>query len=380
MDILSKEDLGYMALFQSMILIVNFFQMGVIYGGYRVISFSVLRQRKTNDAVVTYLFLLFLVLISCVSILNFFISVSWFWTIGIIVGLFSLWGNWISNMHIALSRTNKLSLITLSSIVLSFIAMPLLYSHSIYGAVTLVGLQPIFLVFFSYLFNKDFAFKLNFKSIVYLRLIIKLGFVPFLTGILHYINLQLERWVIGLDLGMKALGEYYLVFVYVGLFSVVPGALGNLNFPKFMKALAQNSSSKRDLIRIFRLYYLEILTYLVVITFGTFYIMPWLIKAILPMHEAGIRYVQIVIVGLLFFTLLDPISFVINAKLHYRELLFIYISALLISVLCYCFLYFNRLGSLESYSYVSVIFYLSVSLGYIMYFLLKGIKSYNVNN
>ncbi|MDL2143328.1 hypothetical protein QQY79_12415 [Flavobacterium tructae] len=374
MDTLTKEDLGYMALFQSMILIVNFFQMGVLYGGYRVISFSISRQRKVNDAVVTYLFMLLIAFFFLFFVLNFFISISWFWTIGMIVGLLSLWSNWISNMYIALGKTNKLSLITLISVVLSFIALPLLYSYSIYGAITLIALQPIFFILLSYFSNKDFKFKINFKSQVYFRLIIKLGFIPFVTGVLHYINLQVERWVIGIDLGVKALGDYYLVFVYVGLFAVIPSALGTLNFPKFMKVLSQDKNDFQNLVKIFKLYYLETISYLLVIGFSTFYIMPWIIKMILPMHQTGVHYVQIVFIGLVVFTLIDPISFIINAKLHYRELLFIYMGALSISSLCYCLLYFTKRGSLINYSYVNVVFYVSVSTGYIVYFLLKGMK------
>jgi O-antigen/teichoic acid export membrane protein len=375
MDVLSKEELGYMALFQSMILIVNFFQMGVIYGGYRLISFSVSRQKKANDAIVTFLAFLFILFIAFFLIINFFIPINWFWTAGLAVGLLSLWSNWISNMHIALGRTNKLSYIILSSIVLSFSAMPLLYINSIFGAVALIGLQPIFFILLSYVFNNDFGFKIDFNNKLYIKLIIRLGFIPFLTGILHYINLQIERWIIGLDLGVAALGEYYLVFLYVSLFAVIPGALGTLNFPKFMKSLNQRNSDN-GLVEIFKIYYIEILLYLILISFGTFIIMPWLIEIFLPKYISGIEYVQIVFIGLVFFTLIDPISFIINAKLHYRDLIYIYIGSLTVSILCYSFLYYNKLGSLVNYSYVNVLFYLSVSFGYILYFVLKGSKGY----
>lgn len=375
MDILSKEELGYMALFQSMILIVNFFQMGVIYGGYRLISFSLSRQKKANDTIGTYLVLLLFFFIICFFIINFFISIDWFWAAGLLVGLLSLWSNWISNMHIALGRTNKLSYITIVSIVLSFSAIPILYTNSLVGAVALIGLQPIFLILLSLVFNKDFCFKIDFKNKLYIILIIRLGFVPFLTGILHYINLQIERWIIGLDLGVEALGEYYLVFIYVSLFAVIPGALGTLNFPKFMKSLSQQNSDK-GLAEIFKFYYIEILLYLLLISFATFIIMPWLIEEFLPKHISGIKYVQIVFIGLVFFTIIDPISFIINAKLHYKELLYIYIGALTISFIFYSFLYLNKLGSLENYSYVNVLFYISISFGYILYFVLKGQKGY----
>lgn len=375
MDLLSKKELGYVALFQSMILIVSFFQIGVIYGGYRLISFSLLRQKKANDIIISYLFFLFLFFSASILIVNFFFPINWFWTAGLVVGLLSLWGNWISNMHIALGRTNKLSLITLISIILSFTAVPLLYTHPIIGAVALIALQPIFLVLFSYILNKDFGFKIDFKNKLYFRLILKLGFIPFLTGVMHYVNLQIERWIIGFDLGIAALGEYYLVFLYVNLFAVIPAALGALNFPKFMKSLSQKDN-KKGLLEIFKVYFIEIILYLILIGVGTFFIMPKLIEIFLPAHINGVKYVQIVFYGLVIFTLTDPISYIINAKLHYKQLLSIYIIALAVSIVSYSFLYFNKLGSLVNYSYVNVIFYVTMSMGYVLYFVRKGSKDF----
>lgn len=375
MDFLGKEQLGYIALFQSMIMLANFLQIGVIYGGYRLISFSINRQRRVNDAVVTYLAILFVCAIVILLISSFFTPLNWFWIGGFLIGLVSLWNNWISNMHIALGRTTKLSILMLISLTLSFIAIPLLYINPLLGAITLIALQPIFFVILSYLSNKDFGFTFKLKNWIYLRLTIKLGFIPFLTGILHYINLQVERWVIGFDLGVKALGEYYLVFVYVGLFAIIPSALGTLNFPTFMKALSNTSNKGQTFYGIFKVYYLELIIYLIVMTFGTFCVMPWIINLILPMHNAGVHYVQIVFFGLLLFTLIDPISFVINAKLHYKALIMIYLGSVLVSLLTYCFIYFNKMGSLINYSYVNVLFYSSITIGYLLYFFILGKKS-----
>lgn len=375
MDFLDKEQLGYIALFQSMIMLVNFLQIGVIYGGYRLISFSINRHRKVNDAVVTYFAVVFVVAIIVLLISNIFIPLNWFWIGGFLIGLLAIWNNWISNMHIALGRTTKLSVIMLISLALSFIATPLLYINPLIGAVTLIALQPIFFIVLSYLSNKDFGFRFKLQNLVYLRLTIKLGFIPFLTGILHYINLQVERWVIGFDLGVKALGEYYLVFVYVGLFTIIPSALGTFNFPIFMKVLSNPTNKGQTFYGIFKIYYLELIIYLLAMTFGTFYIMPWIINLILPVHNTGVKYVHIVFFGLLFFTLIDPISFVINAKLHYKALIMIYLISVALSLSAYCFIYFNKIGSLLNYSYVNVLFYSSISISYLVYFFVLGKKS-----
>ena len=385
MDLLRKEELGYLSLFQSMTLMVNFFQMGVIYGGYRLISFSFLRRNKANNTVMTYLFTLFVFLLIIFCCINFFVPISWFWAAGLLTGFLSLWGNWISNMHIALGRINKLSIISIFSIIFSFLAFPLLYTYPLFGAVFLIGLQPFFLIVLSYFYNKDFGFKFDFKNKLYFNLILKIGFIPFLTGVLHYVNLQMERFVIGYDLGIKQLGEYYLVFMYVSLFSVIPNALGTLNFPMFMKSLDRKEfQNKMGLYNIFKIYYIEVLGYLVLAGIGTFFILPIFIKMILPLHVSGVKYVQIVFLGLAFFALIDPISFIMNAKLHYKELIYIYIYSLIVSIFSYSFIYFNKIGSLINYSYVNVIFYLSVSFGYVLYFIRRGSKYFfeikNVNN
>src|SRR6202000_3417608 len=119
--------------------------------------------------------------------------------------------------------TRLLSIITLVSILISLLGLPLLYVKGVLGAVLLLSIQPIAFIILSFIFNSDCAFKLQKKNIPIIMLCLRYGFIPFFTGILYYLNLQLERFVIGFDLGLKALGEYFLVFVYSAVFLVIPG-------------------------------------------------------------------------------------------------------------------------------------------------------------
>ena len=382
MDILSKGELGKLALFQSVIIFVTFLQIGILHGGYRLISLSILRQKRVNNAVATYLFILFFLLLICFLIARFLFNIDWIWLIGVFIGLASLFSGWNSNMHIALGRTNKISLITLCSIILSLCLIPSLYALSFYGAVLVIALQPVLISLFSYIFNKDFNLKISFnnKFKLYFYYCIKIGFIPFITSVLHYINLQIERWIIGADLGIVELGNYYLVFVYVSFFSLIPGAIGTLNFPKLMKLIAPNNNIKKKLIREFKFYYLELVSFLVLMFFATFYLLPIIVDELIPQFSSGVQYVYIVFYGLVFFTLIDPISFIINAKLHYRELVQIYIFSVLMSIICYWYIYSNGIGSLLNYSYVNLVFYISISLGYVIYYFFKGKKSLNFDN
>lgn len=375
MDILSKEELGYVALFQSVILIVGFLQLGIIHGAYRILAFSPRRLRIANNSVMTFLIGLYIFCCVALLIISFFIRIDWFWIVGTITGLFILWNVWCTNMHLVLGRTKLLSILMLVSILLSFIALPILFKNHLWGAVAFITIQPISFVILSILFNKDFRFKFQLRNAKYIKLCFNYGFIPFLTGILYFVNLQIERWVIGYDLGVESLGDYFLVFVYTSLFAVIPTAISTAYFPKMMRVLKDSGISNFSFIKVFGVFYLELFFYLVFMTIGTFLIMPTVIRLILPAHLDGIAYVNIVFFGLVPYTLINPISFIANAKLHYKELLFIYIVALVITLSCYIYIYLNKLGSLISYSYVNVLFFIVIALGYFFYFMIKGRKS-----
>jgi O-antigen/teichoic acid export membrane protein len=218
MDVLSKKDLGYIAIFQSIIVVIGFLQIGSITGGYRLVSFSKERYKSANDTVITFLIFLLSVTSLIVFAYSLITSWNWFLILGIFVGIASLLTNWWSNLHIALGRNKLLSILTFSSILISLLFIPILYYNPLYGAISLLAFQPISFIFLSYIFNKDFRFKISLKSIIYFKLITKYGFVPFFVGILYYVNQQAERWIIGYSLGIESLGEYYLVFLFSTIF------------------------------------------------------------------------------------------------------------------------------------------------------------------
>jgi O-antigen/teichoic acid export membrane protein len=372
MDVLSKRELGYIAIFQSIIVIVGFLQIGSITGGYRLVSFSKDRYKSANNAVLTFLAVLLLFTTLGTIIYSTIFGWNWFLIIGTFVGVASLLTNWWSNLQIGLGRNKRLSILTFASVLISLTCIPLLYLNSLYGAVALLALQPISFIVISYIFNRDFKFKISFKSVPYIKLITKYGFVPFFVGILYYVNQQAERWVIGYSLGIESLGEYYLVFLFTTIFLVVPSALATINFPKSMKLIRNIQSNKKSFLELFGLYYLELAIYITITFIGTYYILPILVATFLPAHIIGVSFVKIIFWGLCLYTLIDPISFVLNAKLHYKELVVIYSVALVFSLSCYLYLYLNGLSSLRNFAYVNVVFFVCVAIGYILYFQLKG--------
>jgi O-antigen/teichoic acid export membrane protein len=380
MDVLSKKDLGYIAIFQSIIAIVGFLQIGSITGGYRLVSFSKERYKAANNTVVT--FLIFLLSFTSIIIVCYSLITNWnfFLILGIFVGIASLLTNWWSNLHIALGRTKLLSILTFTSVLISLLFIPILYYNPLYGAILLIGVQPVSFILLSYFFNKDFHFKISFKSIIYFKLVIKYGFVPFFVGILYYVNQQAERWIIGYSLGVESIGEYYLVFLYSTIFLVVPSTLATVNFPNLMKFIRSNHINKKSFIEIFGLYYLQLITYIIISFLLSYYLLPQLVGKFLPHHLIGVSFVKIIFLGLSIYTLVDPITFILNAKLHYKELITIYLVSLIFSLTSYFYLYFNNLSSLTNFAYVNVIFFTCVALGYILYFLGKGKNSLYIHD
>ena len=380
MDVLSKKDLGYIAIFQSIIAIVGFLQIGSITGGYRLVSFSKERYKAANNTVVT--FLIFLLSFTSIIIVYYSLITNWnfFLILGIFVGIASLLTNWWSNLHIALERTKLLSILTFTSVLISLLFIPILYYNPLYGAILLIGAQPVSFILLSYFFNKDFHFKISFKSIIYFKLVIKYGFVPFFVGILYYVNQQAERWIIGYSLGVESIGEYYLVFLYSTIFLVVPSTLATVNFPNLMKFIRSNHINKKSFIEIFGLYYLQLITYIIISFLLSYYLLPQLVGKFLPHHLIGVSFVKIIFWGLSIYTLVDPITFILNAKLHYKELITIYLVSLIFSLTSYFYLYFNNLSSLTNFAYVNVIFFTCVALGYILYFFVKGKNSLYIHD
>jgi hypothetical protein len=372
MDLLNKDSLGYLAIFQSVIVIVSFFQIGVLHGGYRIISFSVERKNFTNAVVSNFLLFLSFLSVCCLIFYSSIWEFSWFIVTAVFVGLISLWASWFTNLYLGLGKSKQLSNMIFFSIIFSLFFIPFLYWYGIFGAVLIISMQPLSFVILSLVLNKDFRFSYDLKSLFKIKMLANYGFIPFLTGVLYLANMQLERFVIGADLGVTSLGDYYLVFVYTSIFMVGPSALGMLNFPPLMKELRSNKN--KSFFSVFKVYYIELLAYISLVILLTLFVLPSIIEVYLPSHIQGIKYVNIIFIGLILYCLIDPISFLINARLDYKQLITIYIYAIIISLASYAFIFYSRIGSLIYYSYVNLLFFISLFLGYIVYIIFNGMN------
>ena len=131
--------------------------------------------------------------------------------------------------------------------------------------------------------------------------------------------LQIERWSIDGILGVEALGSFYLVFLYVSLFQLVPNSLNAIFFPKGVKSYAEKRYD--DFKRIIKYYYLSIAGYGVLISMVTVLLLEPVVALLFPNHLPGIPFVYIVLPGLIMMSLYLPIGLILNSSVILKPML-----------------------------------------------------------
>ena len=302
-------ELGVITLLNTTIMLVSIFQLGLLNGGYRIYSIGDVKEIKNiNNTINTYFLILSVGLILYISIsylLEFKINPVYV-IIGGFTGVATLSKNWLTNMLIAKSRLkelNKLNVITNFISVLFLILIP--YFNLVGAIVTIVVPSFLFLTI-TFIKFKDFRpTEISFKRSD-IRLILISGFIPFLAGIFDQINIQIQNWSIKGVLSEEYLGKFYLVSLYIVLFMLIPKSLNNLFFPKAMRLYNQKEYPK---LRIhLKKYYISLLSYIIPVVLLTIYVMKPVIAFFFPEHLIGIRYVHIVLPGMLAILLSAPMQ------------------------------------------------------------------------
>jgi O-antigen/teichoic acid export membrane protein len=119
------------------------------------------------------------------------------------------------------------------------------------------------------------------------RRIFSLGSPQFLGAIFILLGYQLERWAIAGVLGEAALGQFYLVIMYIAFFVLVPTAILNLYFPSALRSFQAGDmdgfahSARRHL--------RDLAVFSAVALPATIFLLPWLLERVLPQF-AGQAY------------------------------------------------------------------------------------------
>lgn len=343
---LDLYDLGLVSILQTIIMLICMLQLGLLNGGYRV--FSIGHQKdteKTNNIIFTY-FLWLLLLSLCIIIFLFILKIKInlaLALIGVVIGILTLSVNWMQNVLIAISRLKEINFLNIVSCSLAIILLPAINYTGLYGAIIIILIQPLTFCVLAFLLYVEVRPKKLEINIHYSRYLLSFGFIPFITGIFSYANIQIERWSIVYWMDTEHLGLFYLPTMYVALFLLVPNSLNNLYFPSSIKLYVEGRDEevKNQLSKFF----VMLLVYCTVAVLLTIFCADIVVMNMFPKHQVSLQFVYIIIPGLVALTLISPIGIIFNASVKLKPMLWAYLISSFITI--FMIFVFVRMGNFD---------------------------------
>ena len=155
-----------------------------------------------------------------------------------------------------------------------------------------------------------------------LKKIMSAGFVVFLTSVFLVANSQIERWSILSYLGTDGLGRFYLALVFLNLYTLVPTSLDAIYLPRLVQSYgvrdyARMRSDMRRFLQVLVIYSATAVVCVLLIA-------PGFLGALLPRYLGDLRYVYLLLPGVVLFGLTAPFAMVFNVLIEYRYYFYAY--------------------------------------------------------
>ena len=298
---LNLENLGIITIIQTGAMFIGFFQIGLLNGGFRIISLekNYLLQ-KINNVIFSYIGILSLVLFVIFFFNLFFNLFTDYFTylFILLLGLSLLLFNWLTNILIAQKKLMLLNKLNLVSSSVSVLFLPLAYYYGLFGAAFCLLIQPIIFIVYALIASKNLRpskYLLNIKEI---REILKYGFIPFISGIFFLLQIQIERWAVVYQLGTEVLGKLYLVFLISALWVLVPSSISNLFFPNCVSSFESNNYIKFN--NYIKNHFIVVTVYIIFTALIIFTLLEPVVSLFLPQHQTYLNFVYLAIPGLCF--------------------------------------------------------------------------------
>lgn len=333
---LNMSDLGIISLVQTVMLFLGLFQIGLLNGGYRIFALNKTEQQtEINNLLFSYI-----ILLSGIAFIFWGILVITKTTLtmsndimllALICGILTLTQNWLTNTLIAKRLIKDINKINIISSTIALISLPLVWIWGVFGAISVLFAQPFLFIALTLIKRKELrpsSWNFNLKLI---RYVLSFGFIPFLSGICTIIILQIERWSIADILGTAALGEFYLVFLYTTLFSLIPTSILNLFFPK--SVYSYETGNLYEFKRILKLHLLLLTIYLISATVLTLWLLQPVVDLILPKHSANTIYVYYFLPGAISQVLCHSFSLISAATVRLRPYLITGFSSIVMMII-----------------------------------------------
>lgn len=320
MQALDYRELGLAALLQSIVLLVGMVQFGFLNGGYRLMcSADEEGSAKINNLVFTFIGLLTItiavVLLGALPFLGRDGS-ALVTGLGAFGGVMTLVRTWMMNHMIARGNLARLNQVNLSSAIASLLPLGLIPFDPLSACLLSVVAQPVAFVVAAAVGDRRLLPNAIERSESLVRAVLAAGFTMFLIGMFLQVNLQIERWYVTAFLGLDALGHLYLALLFATLFQMIPTSLDQVFLPAAVRAHVADDlpTMRRGLGQFFvvQLIYCG----LAILAVGV--LARPLTALILPQYVADLKYLYLMVPGLILFTISGPFSIVFNVLIRYR--------------------------------------------------------------
>ena len=322
---LGLEELGLISLAQTVMQFIGLFQLGLINGGYRMFSLNKVNEQERVNNLLFSTFCIFLIIFLIVWLVIVATDTRLLMNhdlllVAILVGILTLINNWLNNTLIGKQKLGEINIVNLISICVSVLSLFLIYIVGFWGAIISVSVHPLCFVFLVLLRNKDLRPTGFFIEKKIIKKILGYGFIPFLSGIIVMLNLQIERWSIAGILGNKALGCFYLVFLFHTLFMLIPTSIQSIFFPRMVRSYDEGNIAES--IKVIKKISLVTIVYDIAIMLVTIISLKPLVSVIFPIHIDNVIYVFLFLPGLLAWSFDSVTSLILNASLRLKVLLY----------------------------------------------------------
>lgn len=348
---LGMDDLGQVALAQTIIMFVSFLQIGFINGGYRIYASHIPEENeRVNNLIITFFSIMGILLlgaamfsggIACRLGIKFVTIIF-----GIAAGLATLITTWMNNCLIADGKLGLSNSFNFTSAGISLVLVLLPKVVTLEFALWSLLLQPSIAVILVLITRQSARPTGVLFSLKVAKKILSLGLIPFFAGIIALFNFQLERWMITSVLGAEVLGKFYLVIIYNTIFIMIPASLLNIYFPTAIREY--ELGHQFEFHSILKTHAKNLLWYIIVAIGITILFMKGSIAIFLPKFSTTIHLVYLALPGLIVVTLCDVVSLYYNSIKRLAPLLYYGAASLGIYALLLSMARWSNIFSLES--------------------------------
>jgi O-antigen/teichoic acid export membrane protein len=361
-------ELGIVSIFQTIIMLLSLTQFGTVNGAYRAFSGN---KKFTRPAINNFVFTFFLLMsVVCMVpvLINFFTdksSETLTFMVAVLAGILALMTNYLNNSLLADTRIKDVNRLNLISNGLGFSCLFLMVYHPLLGLLTFIVQPAVFIIGAFVVSPSLIPRRISFSANV-LKLLLALGFIPYLTSLFTYLNQQVERWTIVYTLGIEQFGHFYLVVAFASVYALFPNSVNNLYFARMVRAYSEKDSEL--FARLLRNYNIILVGYSIAAIVVTLALAPIVVEWLFPQHLDSLVYVYCTLPGLVALSAANPYVVYFNASLRLSPLLIAYGVSSVITILAMLVLYWNTSISLRSVAMVDSLGNLAVCALMIFFF------------